>query len=118
VLRGDRSAAAFLAMLASNRPERFEGYLAWEPTEFEVTSTRAIDVGLDDEALQMEPPSRFSVRPAAVRVRRPTHAIGYSPAARHQSAQAVLRMLWHTAWGRTTRAPAATATRHPARERR
>src|SRR3954452_3713781 len=91
VLRGDRSAAAFLAMLAGNRPERFEGYLAWEPTEFEVTSARAIDVGLDGEALQMAPPLRFTVRPAAVAVRRPTHAFGYSPAARHLSAQAVLR---------------------------
>ncbi|NMO88287.1 diacylglycerol kinase family protein [Actinomycetospora sp. TBRC 11914] len=71
VLRGDRDAAAFLAALAVNRPERFRGFLSWEATTFRVDSDDEIDVGLDGEALQMRAPLDFRVRPGALRVRRP-----------------------------------------------
>jgi hypothetical protein len=38
-------------------------------------------VGLDGEALTLEPPLRFVSLPAALRVRLPRHAPGISPAA-------------------------------------
>ena len=59
-----------------------------------------IDVGLDGEALVLDPPLRFSTRPAALRVRLPTDAIGVSPAARKLEARQALKSLWATALGR------------------
>ena len=80
----DRTAGptAFAAALASGHPERFQGLTSWATPTFEVTSDGPIDVGLDGETMTMEPPLRFTIRPTPVRVRLPTHAIGYSPAAR------------------------------------
>ena len=102
VLRGDRAAGSFMAALAVDRPERFPGYLAWDPTTFEVDSGGEIDVGLDGEALRMEPPLRFVVRPAALRVRRPTRAISRAPTPRELGMRSTFRVLWRTALGRPT----------------
>jgi diacylglycerol kinase family enzyme len=77
-----RSPARFLAAAAGGHPERFDGLTSWTTPTFEVTSGRPIDVGLDGETMEVEPPLRFSIRPTPVRVRLPHHAIGYSPAAR------------------------------------
>ena len=87
-------AAAFLTDLASGHAERFKGFGAWATPTFEVTSASPIDVGLDGEAMVMEPPLRFSIRPAPVRVRLPKHAIGYSPAARALPWGQAARQLW------------------------
>ena len=106
VLRGDRAAEAFLAALAVNRPERFSGYLAWEPTTFRVDSDGGIDVGLDGEALRMDPPLCFRVRPGALRVRRPARAGTRAPTPRELGARSTVRVLWETAVGRPTREPA------------
>ena len=59
----------------------------------------AIAVGLDGEAMQMEPPLRFSIRPHALRVRLAHNAIGYSPAARTQNTRDFLPHLWKVALG-------------------
>ena len=40
-----------------------------------------MEVGLDGEALVLDPPIRFRTMPGALRVRLPVHAPGYSPAA-------------------------------------
>jgi hypothetical protein len=40
-----------------------------------------VEVGLDGEALVLDPPIRFRTMPGALRVRLPAHAPGYSPAA-------------------------------------
>lgn len=97
---GKGGAAAFLAALATGQPERFEGFMSWDTTTFEVTSDAPIDVGLDGEAEAMEPPLRFSIRPSPVRVRLPHHAIGYSPAALSLGWRASARRLWSVALGR------------------
>jgi diacylglycerol kinase family enzyme len=91
---GKAGAASFLANLAAGHPERFAGYTAEATPTFEVTSANPIDVGLDGEAEVMEPPLRFSIRPAPVRVRLPKHAIGYSPAARALGWRQTGRQLW------------------------
>ena len=99
-IRGDREAAAFLAALATGHPDRFEGLRSWAAPTFEVSSGSAIDVGLDGETLEMDPPLTFSMRPAALNIRLPTHAIGYSPAARAMGWRSAARNVWRTALGR------------------
>jgi diacylglycerol kinase family enzyme len=99
----EQNAGAFLAALASGHPERFPGFAMWTAEDFEVTSGGPIDVGLDGEAVEMDPPLRFTVRSAQVRVRLPHHAIGYSPAARSLSWRESLGELWTVARGRPSR---------------
>jgi diacylglycerol kinase family enzyme len=99
-IQDDRAAAAFLSAAAAGRPERFAGFLSWEPEAFEVTSGEAIDLGVDGEALRMHPPLRFTVRPGTLRVRLPHHAVGLSPAARDLRRRSALRELHQAAAGR------------------
>ncbi|MET0458954.1 MAG: diacylglycerol kinase family protein [Ilumatobacteraceae bacterium] len=103
VLGRTGGAASFLAALAIGHAERFSGLTSWATPTFEVTSGGPIDVALDGETMVMDPPLRFSIRQAPVRVRLPKHAIGYSPAAialgwRHAGPQ-----LWRVALGRPPR---------------
>jgi diacylglycerol kinase family enzyme len=109
VLRGGRAAEAFMAALAVNRPDRFPGFLAWEPTTFRVDSGGEIDVGLDGEALRMHPPLCFRVRPGVLRVRRPARAGTRAPTPRELGARSTIRVLWRTAAGRPARVPAGVA---------
>jgi len=99
-LDGDRSAAEFLLAAARGRPEQYDGLLSWEPTTFEVDSAGPIDLGLDGESIRLDPPLRFTVRPHALRVRLPEHAIGLSPAAREMRLRTAFRKLLSTAAGR------------------
>ncbi len=96
----DRAAAVFLSALAAGHPDRYEGYKAWSSATFEVTSAGAIDVGLDGEALEMDPPLVFSIRPEPLRVRIPMHAIGYSPAAMAMDWRSAAKNLGRIAAGR------------------
>ena len=84
---------AVLAAIARGRPDRLRGFAAWEAPAFEVDSGDVVDAGVDGEALRLAPPLRFTIRPAALRVRLPRHASGLSPAAREQRARARLRGL-------------------------
>jgi diacylglycerol kinase family enzyme len=53
----------------------------WTTTEFEVDSSRPVPAGVDGEAMTLEPPLRFRIRPGALRVRiAPAHP-GASPSA-------------------------------------
>lgn len=96
----DAAARRFLAALATNRPDRYEGLQTWSGGEFVIDSGAAVAVGLDGEAMDMEPPLRFSIRPHAVRVRLAPDAIGFSPAARTSRARDFLPNLWNVALGR------------------
>jgi diacylglycerol kinase family enzyme len=60
---------------------RFPGLLSWSAPEFEVRSQGPVEVGLDGEALVLEPPLRFVSLPGALRVRLP-RTVGLAPAAR------------------------------------
>ena len=53
----------------------------WSTPMFEVTSSRQVPVGVDGEALVMDPPLRFRSRPSALRVRLAPHHPGASPSA-------------------------------------
>jgi len=60
---------------------RYPGLLSWSAPEFEVRSGSPVEIGLDGEALLLEPPLQFASLPGALRVRLPRRA-GLSPAAR------------------------------------
>jgi hypothetical protein len=109
VLHGGRAAESFVAAIAVNRPERFPGFVAWEPTTFMIDSVSEIDVGLDGETLRMQPPLRFTVRPAVLRIRRPTSATRQAPTLRELSLRSTLRVVWRAALGRPAREPLALA---------
>jgi diacylglycerol kinase family enzyme len=79
---------------------RFPGLLSWATPEFEVRSSAPVEVGLDGEALVMEPPLRFVSMPGALRVRLPRGA-GLAPAARAVALSGEnLAALWRVAAGR------------------
>ena len=82
---------AFLAALAARQPERLPGYVAWQPSRFEVDSGGPIDAGIDGEAVRLPPPLRFTIRPGALRIRLPRQASGLSLAARELQRRARLR---------------------------
>ena len=60
---------------------RYPGLMSWSAPAFEVRSSGPVEVGLDGEALVLEPPLRFVSLPGALRVRLP-RGTGLSPAAR------------------------------------
>ena len=99
VLPDDASTRRFLTALATNHPDRYEGLQIWSGPEFVIDSGGPVAVGLDGEALEMDPPLRFTIRPHALRVRLAHNAIGYSPAARTQNARDFIPHLWQVALG-------------------
>jgi diacylglycerol kinase family enzyme len=72
----------FVALEATGQIQRFPGWLEWSVPEFRVESGGPVEVGVDGEALTLDPPLVFTSRPGALRVRLPRHAVGRSPAAR------------------------------------
>jgi diacylglycerol kinase family enzyme len=95
------SATKAIAALTTSHPELYDGYLKWSAPTFEVTSGAPIAVGLDGEALEMEPPLVFTSRPGVLRLRLPLAAIGYSPAATATSLKRLLPDLWRVILGRS-----------------
>ena len=73
---------AELVMLETvGQSQRFRGLLEWSAPQFEVRSSSPVAVGLDGEALMLEPPLQFVSLPGALRVRLPQHASDPSAAA-------------------------------------
>jgi diacylglycerol kinase family enzyme len=54
----------------------------WHAPSFEIRSDGPVEVGVDGEALTMDPPLRFTSHPRVLRVRLPRHAPGASPSAK------------------------------------
>jgi diacylglycerol kinase family enzyme len=94
-------AARFARMQASGRARRPRDWAEWTDTGFEVRSGQPVEIGIDGEAMLLDPPIRFRILPAALRVRIPPHAPGYSPAAAVPTpGWATLAALWQIAAGR------------------
>jgi diacylglycerol kinase family enzyme len=55
---------------------------AWSAPQVEVNAPATVHAGVDGEAADLEPPLRFAIRPAALRVRISPHHPGASPSAR------------------------------------
>ena len=74
-------AVTFTALEAAGRVRSFRGWLEWDTPRFSVESSAPVEIGIDGEALLMEPPLVFESLPGALRVRIPKHALGSAPAA-------------------------------------
>ncbi len=55
---------------------------AWSTPQLEIGSPATVHAGIDGEAVDLEPPLRFAIRPAALRVRISPRHPGASPSAR------------------------------------
>jgi diacylglycerol kinase family enzyme len=104
-LRLDSSAdvARFLEVPARFRRRYVHGWMQWTGDTFHVDSGGPVEVGIDGEALVLDPPLEFRIVPRALRVRIPLRAPGYSPAALGPPVGAlpVLSALLKAAAGRT-----------------
>jgi diacylglycerol kinase family enzyme len=95
-------ARRFVTLEASGRIRRFPGWMEWATPQFRIDSDAPVEVGVDGEALQMDPPLVFETMPGVLRVRMPRHAIGQSPAARavHLLSQSTIMELGRVVAGR------------------
>jgi diacylglycerol kinase family enzyme len=76
-----KEALTFVSLEAAGRIRSFRGWLEWDTPRFVVDSGAPIEIGIDGEALLMDPPLVFESLPGALRVRIPKHAPGFAPAA-------------------------------------
>lgn len=81
VVGGAFDVSRFVALLATGRAERYQGFAAWVTASFVLDADGPVAAGVDGEAVELDPPLRFTVRPGALRARIPTTAPGVSPAA-------------------------------------
>jgi diacylglycerol kinase family enzyme len=79
--RSSTELARLVQSEAAGRSWRPPGWIEWADASFELRSDQPIEIGIDGEALVLDPPIRFRTLPAALRVRIPLGAPGYSPAA-------------------------------------
>jgi hypothetical protein len=79
--RSSSEIARLLESGAAGRGWRPPGWVEWADGSFELRSGRPVEIGIDGEALVLDPPIRFRTLPGALRVRIPLGAPGYSPAA-------------------------------------
>jgi diacylglycerol kinase family enzyme len=75
-------ARRFAALEAAGQVRRFPGWLEWNSPRFEVGSGAPVEIGIDGEALLMDPPLFFESLPGVLRVLLPRTGIRPSPAAR------------------------------------
>jgi diacylglycerol kinase family enzyme len=80
-VNGPGDVSRLVALELAGAPARFPGLESWSTPSFEVRSGGPVEVGLDGEALVLEPPLRFISRPGALRVLLPQGAT-LAPAAR------------------------------------
>ena len=76
------AAARFITLELAGQLRRYPGWLEWTTPRFEVSAHDPVEVGIDGEALTMDPPLVFEALPGALVVRLPRHGAGRSPAAR------------------------------------
>ncbi|HXP18465.1 MAG TPA: diacylglycerol kinase family protein [Streptosporangiaceae bacterium] len=75
-------ARSFMLLELAGQVRRFPGWQEWTAPRFEVSSDGPVEVGVDGEALVLEPPLVFESHPGALVVRLPKSALRLSPAAR------------------------------------
>jgi diacylglycerol kinase family enzyme len=101
-ISGPGEARRFVALEAAGQVRRFEGWLEWESAQFRVDSGGPVEIGIDGEALLMDPPLVFSSRPGALVIRLPRSAPAVSPAAAavHLASRSTIAALAATVAGR------------------
>jgi diacylglycerol kinase family enzyme len=83
------------ALELAGNVRRFASWNDWTPSEFEVRSAGPVEIGIDGEALTLQPPLHFEIRPGALTVRLPRIAAQRSRAVR-VIAKPTLAALWQT----------------------
>jgi diacylglycerol kinase family enzyme len=102
-LRGPRDIAAFFLRQWTGTLQHFRGWIRWETDRLTIESGSPVEAGVDGESLLFDPPLELRSLPGALRVRIPTSAPGYSPAAlRAPSPWWTLTALLRAAAGHTT----------------
>jgi diacylglycerol kinase family enzyme len=99
-IEGALAAEQFVALNAAGQIRRFPGWREWTAARFRIDSGGPVQIGVDGEAMSLDPPLVFESVPGALRVRLPHHAPGVSPAARRISRSTVSE-LWDLVAGRT-----------------
>jgi diacylglycerol kinase family enzyme len=79
--RSSGEIARLIQSEAAGRSWRPPGWVEWAGTSFRLQSGHPVEIGIDGEALVLDPPIEFRVLPRVLRVRIPLSAPGYSPAA-------------------------------------
>ena len=90
------------ALEAVGRARQFASWNDWTANEFEVRSAVPVEIGVDGEALTLQPPLHFVIRPRALILRLPRSAVRPSQSARVAPTMAMptLLALWQTVLGR------------------
>jgi diacylglycerol kinase family enzyme len=91
--------AEFVMFETVGQAQRFHGLLEWSEVRFEVRSSSPVAVGLDGEALMLEPPLQFVSLPGALRVRLPERASNGAAATSASFTRGNLRALSRIATG-------------------
>jgi len=72
----------FVALETTGRLHRHKGWMEWTAPDFQIDSSEPVEIGVDGEALKLEPPLVFESKKGVLRVRIPRRSIGRSPTAR------------------------------------
>ena len=101
-IAGAAEFSRLVALDMTGRADRFPGWLEWTTSAFRIDSDGPVEIGVDGEALVLDPPLLFETLPGALRVRLPRHAIGRSPAAiaTHLASRSTILQLVRLACGR------------------
>lgn len=104
-VRGAADAERLAVLEAAGQIQRFPGFEEWTATELEVRSAAPVEIGVDGEALQMDPPLRFEIQAGALTVRMPRSALARPRPGGDvdQSPRDDLSDLWRTALGQPVR---------------
>jgi diacylglycerol kinase family enzyme len=79
--RSSNEIARLVESAAAGRGWRPPGWVEWADARFQLESDKPVEIGIDGEAMVLDPPIRFRTLPGALRVRIPLRAPGFSPAA-------------------------------------
>jgi diacylglycerol kinase family enzyme len=101
MVRGAADMQKLVALESIGQVRQFGGWQEWVASDFEVSSAEPVEIGVDGEALTLQPPLQFRIRPGALTVWLPPGA-GMSPAARtvKVASRTTLTALWRVALGR------------------
>lgn len=101
---GVADAEALAALEVAGRVSQFRGWQEWTAPTITLRSPRPVEIGVDGEALVLDPPLRFVCRPGALTIRLPrsvaTGAAGATRPIRMTDGSTILA-LWQTAFGRS-----------------
>ncbi|HTZ43333.1 MAG TPA: diacylglycerol kinase family protein [Jatrophihabitans sp.] len=101
-IRGAADVERLAALEPLGRLRSFDGWQEWTAPEFELDADGPVEVGVDGEALLLQPPLRFRCRPGALTVRLPRSAAGRAPARPvYLTSGPTLVALWLLALGRS-----------------